>query len=315
MPETSPILALPYIQPAQAQKHVTHNEAVRILDVLVQLVALTRDRTTPPANPAEGDCHLIAAGPTGEWAGRAGMIAVREGGAWQFLAPREGFRAHVRADGVAVTFRDGIWQAQGAVQATQLGVGTTADATNRLAVASPATLLTHAGGGHQLKVNKASPGDTASLVFQTAFSGRAEMGLAGGDNFGVKVSADGSAWFAAISVDAATGRVTLPGTDAGTNANGSYTRLPDGTLICASPAFSGPISTAKGAIFQSAAFVWTYPAAFTAIPQVMPGGSSSASIVGVNAGQATLTQAQGVMWSFASSTTRTFSMVAIGRWF
>lgn len=54
-------LALPCIMPAQAQKHVTHNEALRMLDTLVQLSALDRDRTVPPSAPADGDRHIVAA--------------------------------------------------------------------------------------------------------------------------------------------------------------------------------------------------------------------------------------------------------------
>ena len=37
MSQSSARLTLPFIQAAQAQKHVTHNEAVRALDMLVQL--------------------------------------------------------------------------------------------------------------------------------------------------------------------------------------------------------------------------------------------------------------------------------------
>jgi hypothetical protein len=59
-------------------------------------------------------------------------------------------------------------------------------------------------------LNKATAGDTASLLFQTGFGGRAEMGTAGGDDFTVKVSANGSAWFTALEADAASGEVTLP---------------------------------------------------------------------------------------------------------
>ncbi len=55
-----------------------------------------------------------------------------------------------------------------------------------------ATLLNHDGAGHQLKINKAAAGDTASLLYQDAFSGRAELGLAGDDDFHFKVSPDGS---------------------------------------------------------------------------------------------------------------------------
>jgi hypothetical protein len=92
----------------------------------------------------------------------------------------------------------------------RLGVSATADATNRLTVSAPATLLNHAGSGHQLKLNKALVSDTASLLFQTGFSGRAEMGTAGSDDFSVKVSGDGTTFFTALEAEAATGEVTLP---------------------------------------------------------------------------------------------------------
>jgi hypothetical protein len=52
--------------------------------------------------------------------------------------------------------------------------------------------------------------DTGSLLFQTGFSGRAEMGLAGNDDFSVKVSADGAIFTTALEANAATGAVTLP---------------------------------------------------------------------------------------------------------
>ena len=45
-------LQLPLLQPAQAQKHVTHNDALRLLDGLVQLSVLDRTRTAPPGSPA-----------------------------------------------------------------------------------------------------------------------------------------------------------------------------------------------------------------------------------------------------------------------
>jgi hypothetical protein len=88
-----------------------------------------------------------------------------------------------------------------------VGVNATADATNRLSVSAPATLLSHEGAGHQLKVNKSADTDTASLLYQTGFSGRAEMGLAGDDDFHVKVSPDGSTWHEAVVVDKDTGNV------------------------------------------------------------------------------------------------------------
>ena len=53
MPDTTPNLALPLIAGNQAQKHVTVNEALRLLDGLVQLTVLDRHLTAPPASPAK----------------------------------------------------------------------------------------------------------------------------------------------------------------------------------------------------------------------------------------------------------------------
>jgi hypothetical protein len=212
MPDETTILSLPLILPAQAQKHVTHNEALVALDLVVQLAVIDRTRTVPPALPSVGDRHIVASGAVAEWAGQAGRIALYAETGWQFTAPLPGWRAHVLAEGATAVFDGLVWKApsESPLTVPQLGVAATADATNRLTVSAPATLLNHAGGGHQLKLNKAGPGDTASLLFQTGFSGRAEMGTAGSDDFAVKVSADGAVWATALEAEAATGEVTLP---------------------------------------------------------------------------------------------------------
>ena len=212
MPDTSTILSLPLILPAQAQKHVTHNEALRLLDVMVQLAVKSRALTTPPASPALGDRYIVPLAASGAWAGQAGRIALYESGVWQFFAPLKGWQAWVEAEAAMAIFDGTGWGglADGPLAVTQLGVSATADATNRLAVSSPATLLNHAGAGHQLKLNKAVASDTASLTFQTGFSGRAEMGTTGSDDFAIKVSANGSSFFTALTVARANGRVTVP---------------------------------------------------------------------------------------------------------
>jgi hypothetical protein len=212
MPDNTPILQLPLILPAQAQKHVTHNEALRLLDLMVQLSVLTRNLTVPPATPSVGDRHIVPSGATGDWAGQAGRIALAAVTGWEFIQPLAGWTAQVMTEGQAAVFDGLVWKApsDGTVSVARLGVSTTADATNRLAVSSPATLLNHAGAGHQVKVNKAAAGDTASLLFQTGFSGRAEMGTSGSDDFAIKVSANGTAFFSALQAAGATGEVTLP---------------------------------------------------------------------------------------------------------
>ena len=212
MPDDTTILSLPLILPAQAQKHVTHNEALAQLDLIVQLAVINRTLTTAPALPTLGDRHIVAAGATGVWVGQSGRIALYGETGWQFTEALPGWQAHVLAEGQTAVF-DGLgWEtlSDGPLTVTQLGVSATANATNRLTVSSPAVLLNHAGAGHQVKVNKAAAGDTASLLFQTGFSGRAEMGTAGSDGFDIKVSADGAVWSTALAAQAATGEVTLP---------------------------------------------------------------------------------------------------------
>lgn len=94
------------------------------------------------------------------------------------------------------------------VSALYLGLGgATADATNRLSINAPASLFNNAGAGHQVKVNKAAASDTGSFLFQTGFSGRAEFGLTGSDDFQIKVSGDGATWFNALQLERTSGRV------------------------------------------------------------------------------------------------------------
>ena len=100
MAETSPRLLLPWLQAAQAQKHITHNEALRRLDGLVNLTVEDRSRSAPPASPAEGTAYLVAAGASGLWAGWSGDIALWSDGAWMRLPARPGWRLWVLAEEV-----------------------------------------------------------------------------------------------------------------------------------------------------------------------------------------------------------------------
>ncbi|MFN7050773.1 MAG: DUF2793 domain-containing protein, partial [Gemmobacter sp.] len=213
MPEDgSTILSLPYILPAQAQKHVTHNEALRVLDLLVQLAVTSRQVTEPPGGLPDGARYIVPPGATGVFAGHVGKIALWEYSYWSFVPALPGWQAEVLDESIRVVFDGTDWIGPEAQMQRVLGLGvsTDADETNRLAVASAATLLTHAGGGHQLKINKATASDTASLLFQTGWSGRAEMGTAGSDAFEIKTSADGSSFQTALRAVPASGRVELP---------------------------------------------------------------------------------------------------------
>ncbi len=275
--DVSPNLSLPYLMAAQAQKHVTHNEAIRALDALVQISVEDKDLTAPPPSPTNGQRYIVGPAATGAWSGQAGRLAAFQDGAWAFYVPREGWLAWVADENTLYAFDGTNWApppgaggavdsvfgrtgvvvatagdytagqvtntpaggvaattVQGAIneldtekapldnpsfttaaQAPMLGANATPDATNRLAVSSAASLFNHAGNGHQQKINKAAATDTASQLYQTNFSGRAEFGLTGDDNFHIKVSPDGSSWKDALQIDRSTGAVTIPFTSGG----------------------------------------------------------------------------------------------------
>ena len=56
-------LLLPYIEASQAQKHVTHNEAIRLLDALIRTRVVEQGLTTPPGSPADGTIYIPAPAP------------------------------------------------------------------------------------------------------------------------------------------------------------------------------------------------------------------------------------------------------------
>jgi hypothetical protein len=213
-------LKLPYILPSQAQKHVTHNEALRILDAVVQLVVLDRHLTAPPSGAEEGDRYIIAAGATGSWLGQDGRIAAFADGSWTFIEGQSGWRAWVLDENDLVFWDGSAWQDISAtISSLQnlllLGVGTEADAANPVAAKINNALLTarYSGEGGdgdlRIKANKEGVANTVSYVLQTGYSGRAEFGLAGGDDFSIKVSPDGAAWTEALRVGKEDGSVRL----------------------------------------------------------------------------------------------------------
>ena len=213
---TSTHLRLPFILPAQAGKHITHNEAIAALDTLTQLAVLDRDLTAPPSSPLPGSRYIVGPSPGGAWAGKSGQIAAWDEAAWLFHAPEPGWLAFLVDESGLVVWSGTAWLPTVGLhgRVAQLGINGAADTTNRLAVKSDAVLLSHddvtpGTGDIRLNLKKASAAATASLVYQTGTSGRAELGTAGDDKLHLKVSADGSAWAVALVVDPATAHVGI----------------------------------------------------------------------------------------------------------
>lgn len=219
--DATPNLDLPYIMGAQAQKHVTHNEAIRRLDAVVQLAVLDRDLATPPVSPAEGDRYIVASGATGAWTAHDLEIAAFQDGAWAFYPAVEGWVAWLGDEATLVAWNGSAWVDASGVPslnpAPLIGINTSADATNRLAVKSDAVLFSHddltpGTGSHRTILNKAGTADTASFLLQSNWSGRAEIGLIGNNNFAFKVSSDGSTFATPITLTS-TGQLQFQATN------------------------------------------------------------------------------------------------------
>lgn len=220
MSDATPHLGLPLIAASQAQKHVTHNEALGLLDALVQLACLDKDLTAPPASPAEGDRYLVAASnPGGAWAGLAGQVVRYADGVWTGAVPRVGWFAYVVDEADLYIFDGAAWtsfrRTLTAIQSvSRLGINTDADSTSRLAVKADAALLTWddvtpGSGDMRISVNKKAAGRDAGFVFQTGYATRALFGTLGGDDFVLKTSPDGASFATALTASAATGAVAF----------------------------------------------------------------------------------------------------------
>lgn len=102
----------------------------------------------------------------------------------------------------------------------------------------------------------------------------------------------------------------------GSNTNGSFVRMQDGTQICYAASLSfGTVTTVAGAIFQGTEITWTYPAAFTSNPAVS-GNDISSSNIWLTSGSVGTTTARLQLFSYTSiGSARSINVMAVGRWF
>jgi hypothetical protein len=210
----SPNLILPFIEAAQAQKHITHNEALRVLDAAVQLSVLDRDLTAPPGGPSDGDRYIPASGATGDWSGKDLNIAAWQDGAWAFLVPREGWLCWVADEDTLLVWDGSAWADAGNVASLNpasgglVGVNATADTTNRLSVKADAALFDAETDDFFFKGNKNASGDTVGFQLQQGFTTYAEFGLVGDNDLSFKTS-DGVSFFTSFKLQGADGAMAM----------------------------------------------------------------------------------------------------------
>lgn len=210
-------LDLPYLAAGQLQKHVTLNEALTRLDALAQTAVVSRTVAAQPADPDDGALYILPATPTGAvWSGWSqGDLARAELGGWTRVPAPTGTLAVVLDEGCLVARGEDGW-APFPVRLqdlTRFGLNTAADAGNPFAAKLNKALWTALpsgeGGDGDLRFtfNKDGAADVLSLLFQTGYGGRAELGLIGDDDLRLKVSPDGGTWREALRIDKDDARV------------------------------------------------------------------------------------------------------------
>lgn len=112
MTDTTPHLSLPLLVAGQAQKELTHNEALILLDAVAGAVIIVEGApsNTPPVALSAGQAWLVGPDPVDSWAGQGDAIAVWTYGGWRFLPPRPNLCVRVGVQGPRLWYRDGGWK-------------------------------------------------------------------------------------------------------------------------------------------------------------------------------------------------------------
>lgn len=103
-------LGLPLVQAAQAQKHVTVNEALSRLDGLVMLNLQSASVAVPPTVVVDGLAYAVPVGAVNAWSGQAGKLAMGRNGGWDFLLPKRGWRALILDEGCLALHDGNAWR-------------------------------------------------------------------------------------------------------------------------------------------------------------------------------------------------------------
>ncbi len=108
---STPRHELPYLVVGQAQKEITHNEALVRIDALLEPLIEAEVSTLPAVQSGAqaGKCWLVGSSPSGEWTGKSGQIACWNGGGWYFITPTEGMRIRNAALSCYMVYHTAEW--------------------------------------------------------------------------------------------------------------------------------------------------------------------------------------------------------------
>ena len=183
MSETTPNLSLPLVMPAQAQKHVTVNEALLRLDALTQACVESRTLAVQPETPGEGDVWIVPESASGDdWAAMAaGTLAIWRDGFWTAIPPADGWRVHVRDEARSVAFDAGRETWIAAAANTILTAGEGGAATEAVLIEDILTGLSGASVASSVVIPARSIVFAVSVTTRSAITGAAsfDCGISG----------------------------------------------------------------------------------------------------------------------------------------
>ncbi|MBV7255197.1 DUF2793 domain-containing protein [Pacificimonas sp. WHA3] len=140
MTDQTDSFSIPLLQAGQAQKDVTHNEAVLRLERWLAPRVKSRSLAVPPAAPDIGDAWVVAAGGAAQWAGHDGRIAEWRG-RWMYLSPPDGLLIWIEDEDALLMRKNGVWRDDG------LPVDAISLRGTKLFAADPQPVVDPAGGG------------------------------------------------------------------------------------------------------------------------------------------------------------------------
>lgn len=113
-------LKLPLIHSNQAQKEITHNEALQMLDGIINPVVEAVNIAHPPEDSKAGELMLVGVQAEGMFNGHENKLAQNLGGnGWQFITPTKWQKVRLEATGEEYVFDGKSWQAEGGCRVKQ----------------------------------------------------------------------------------------------------------------------------------------------------------------------------------------------------
>lgn len=243
MPETTN-LSISLVEQNQSQKEVTVNEAISVIDAIMNCGAISNNVNTPPDSPVPGSVYIIGNNASGEWENHNYQIAYFQG-IWKFIQPNEGISLWVNDEDCLYVFDGTEWRTlltsggnnspdledfyftdlakNDVLQYTgssfinkpyisnipSVSVNTDLDANNKLSVRSNSVLFASESDNIRVNINKNSENSVSSVIFSDNFSAKAEFGLIGDNDLQFKVSFDGENFYQSFVIDNENGDITF----------------------------------------------------------------------------------------------------------